>query len=157
MDIPNLSQTNPNPTPTKIFSFSVVIIILVLAVTAGFFTSRIFPSNQNTSSNGVQGKHQAASTDSLTSKDQVSVGKLYGNTSKDFSDSAQGVVQKGNINGVGTHILVRDGGASQRVSLTSSTVDLDLFVDRKVEVKGQTNNSNKTGWLLDVGNIKILE
>lgn len=157
MDIPNLSQTNPNPAPVKIFSIYAIIIIFVLAVTSGFFVSRFFPSNNGTVSNNGGKSNQAASTDSITNSDQLITGKLYGNTSKDFGDGAQGVVKQGNINGVGTHILEREGGASQRVSLTSSTVDLDLFVDKKVEVKGQTNNSNKTGWLLDVGSIKIIE
>jgi hypothetical protein len=158
MDIPNLSQTNSNPAKVKTLSLPIIIIILILAVTSGFFISRFFPKgNSSTLNSDIGGKNTAASTDSITNSEQLVVGKLYGNTSKDFSDKAQGKVQKGNINGVGTHILVREGGDSQRVSLTSSTVDLDLFADRKVEVKGQTNNSNKTGWLLDVGSIKILE
>jgi len=73
-----------------------------------------------------------------------------------FKDSTTGVVQKGGINGVGTHTLIRDGGPSQSVSLTSSTVNLDLFVGKKVEIKGETNSVAKTGWFMDVGSIKIL-
>ena len=56
-----------------------------------------------------------------------------------------------------SHILNREGGLSQRASLTSSAVDLDLFVGKKVEVKGETNASTKTAWLLDVGSIKVIE
>ena len=82
---------------------------------------------------------------------------VYGNTDPKFKDTATGVIEKGNINGEGTHILNREGGATQRASLISSAVDLDLFVGKKVEVKGETNASTKTSWLLDVGNIKILE
>jgi hypothetical protein len=156
MDIPNLSQTNSNPTPVKIFSLPVIIIILVLAITSGFFVSRIFPSNQTASTSNPVG-NKTTSTDSISNADQLVVGKLYGNTSKDFGDSAQGTVQAGGINGVGTHTLLREGGTTQNAALTSSVVDLDLFVGKKVEIKGQTNNTNKAGWLMDVGSIKILE
>jgi hypothetical protein len=82
---------------------------------------------------------------------------LYGNTSKTFADSATGTVKAGGINGEGTHTLEREGGKTQNAALTSSVVDLDLFVGKKVEVKGETNDSNKAGWLMDVGSIKVLE
>ena len=159
MDIPNLSQPIQEPIKAKIFSPSVLIIILVLAVTSGFFISRFFPSTkaslviddiqQNTSG--------AISADDIKNKEDIQAGKLYGNVGGTFKDSATGTIEAGNINGVGTHILNRDGGISQRAALTSATVDLDLFVGRKVEIKGETNASTKVGWLLDVGNIKVLE
>jgi hypothetical protein len=165
MEINNLSQNQPianfsNLAPkTKKNTFSIVAIILVLGITAGFFLSRISPSNGSSTSliDSIGNKDVISSTDHLESKDQVEVGKTYGNTSKNYSDKATGKVEAGSINGEGTHILVRDGGLSQRVSLTSSNIDLDLFVGHKVEVKGETNSSNKTGWLLDVGNIKVIE
>jgi len=95
--------------------------------------------------------------ENITDQSQIETGKLYGNVSKTFSDTATGVIEKGSINGEGTHILNREGGATQRASLTSSVVDLDLFVGKKVQVTGQTNSSIKTSWLLDVGTIKILQ
>jgi hypothetical protein len=158
MEIPNLSQTNLPQSDTKTFSLPIIFIILVLAVTAGFFLSRFIPQNKSVASiDPSSSKNGAISTDKISDKDEIKVGMVYGNTSKVFNDSATGVIEKGSINGEGTHILNRDGGASQRASLLSSVVDLDLFVGRKVEVKGQTNASNKTGWLLDVGSVKVLE
>lgn len=74
-----------------------------------------------------------------------------------FRDKAEGVLEKGGIEGEGTHHLVRDGGPSQNVYLTSSVIDLDQFVSKKVEVWGETNKGDKAGWLMDVGKIKILE
>jgi hypothetical protein len=97
------------------------------------------------------------STDKISSPDDIKAGQVYGNTQKNFNDTATGTIEKGSINGEGTHILNRPGGASQRASLTSSTVDLDLFVGKNVEVKGETNSSTKTSWLLDVGNLKVIE
>lgn len=74
-----------------------------------------------------------------------------------FSDTAQGVIQAGGLNGEGTHQLVRDGGPSQTVYLVSSIVDLDQFVGKKVEVRGQTVKAQKAAWLMDVGRVKILD
>lgn len=155
MDIPNLSNQPPQElvkTPT--FSLPIIAIVVILALATGFWLSRFFPQAQVnlTSSNNV-----ATSTDNITNKDELKVGKVYGNSEKSFKDTATGVIEKGNINGEGTHILNREGGVTQRASLISSAVDLDLFVGKKVEVKGETNTSTKTAWLLDVGSIKILE
>lgn len=74
-----------------------------------------------------------------------------------FRDSAQGVVEKDGIDGEGTHHLVRDGGPSQYVYLTSSVVDLNQFVGKRVEVWGETIDARKAGWLMDVGRVKVLE
>jgi len=76
---------------------------------------------------------------------------------KAFPDSAKGVIQKGGLNGDGTHKLIRDGGPSQTVYLVSSVVDLDQFVDKKVEMWGQTVKGQKAAWLMDVGLVKILD
>lgn len=165
MDIPNLadestSKSNPTPNHAVLFSLPVIAIIIVLAISSGFILSRVFPKNDSVSllSSPLKTSNQTAlSTDSISSTEQLVVGKVYGNLDESFKDTAVGTIEKGSINGEGTHILNREGGATQRASLTSSTVDLDLFVGKKVEIKGQTNTSKKTGWLLDVGNIKILE
>lgn len=164
MDIPNLAEqptnlTSPqSPVSSPIFSVPLVIITIIIAILAGFGFSRLSPKTTNFGTHSATSSpSSAASTDSISDTQQLVVGKVYGNLDANFKDVAQGTVEKGSINGEGTHILNRAGGADQRASLTSSTIDLDLFVGKKVEVKGQTNTSKKTGWLLDVGNIKILE
>ena len=155
MDIPNLSQTNniiktnSSPKNTKL----VVIIIAVFAITSGFWVSRFLPSKTAVSLDNLENTVGSSAVDA----DSLEVGVVYGNIEKAFKDIATGTIEKGNINGEGTHILNREGGVTQRASLISSTVDLDLFVGKKVEIKGETNASTKTSWLLDVGNIKILE
>ena len=167
MDIPNLASDTTPSAPVKtsntitnqaLFSLPVVIFVIVIAIVTGFGLSRLFPkSSTSLSINSKSNSSAPVSTDNITSGDQLVAGKLYGSTDPGFTDTAQGTIEKGSINGVGTHILNREGGATQRASLTSSTVDLDLFVGKKVEVNGQTNTSNKTGWLLDVGSIKIIQ
>ncbi len=92
------------------------------------------------------------------SADQIAVGKTYGaEDGKKFPDQSEGVIQKGGMDGEGTHHLVRPGGASQTVYLTSSVVDLDLFVGHKVLVQGETFSAQKAAWFMDVGSVKVLE
>lgn len=76
---------------------------------------------------------------------------------KTFRDNATGKLEDGGLEEDGTHHLVRDGGPSQTVYLTSSVVDLDQFIGKKVEVWGETIDGKKAGWLMDVGKIKVLE
>mgnify|MGYP001605629496 CR=1 FL=1 len=56
----------------------------------------------------------------------------------------------------GSHILVRDG-IGQNAYLTSSVVDLDKYIDKKVQVWGKTYSAQKAGWLMDIGRIKLVQ
>jgi len=146
-----------NPAP-KINNYLLVFIIATLGLGLGFWLSRFSPKNSKIPLASLGGSNgQVIPAEKVTSQEDLKVGKTYGNLDKNFSDTAVGVIEKGNINGEGTHILNREGGPSQRAALTSSVLDLDLFVGRKVEVKGETNVSNKVAWLMDVGAVKILE
>lgn len=99
----------------------------------------------------------------LGNKIEVAPGaKVSGNEAglrdeKTFRDSARGKLEKGGIDGEGTHHLLRDGGPAQFVYLTSSVIDLDDFVGRRVEVWGETHKGQKAGWLMDVGRVKVVE
>jgi hypothetical protein len=90
--------------------------------------------------------------------DEVVVGQVYGSDDQDrFKDISEGVVAEGGIDGEGTHHLVRPGGASQTVYLTSSVVDLDLFIGHKVQLRGETFSAQKAAWFMDVGSVKVVE
>lgn len=162
MDIPNLSTNNPvtnstfNSNDNSKNSKLVFIVIGIVAIVAGFWISRFFPSKTAVSFSSLESANSQTGASAVDSA-SLKVGVLYGNLDQIFKDSATGTIEKGSINGVGTHILNRPGGADQRAALTSSIIDLDLFVGKKVEVKGETNSSAKAGWLMDVGSIKILE
>jgi len=89
---------------------------------------------------------------------EVKVVKSVGSSDvKTFKDSAVGVLEKGGINGEGTHHLVREGGSSQTAYLTSSIINLDEYIGKKVRVWGETFAAQKAGWLMDVGRVDILE
>lgn len=157
MDIPNLSQNLASPNSNKFPKNSIIIsaVIVILAITSGFWISRFFPSKTAIPMSEIESSSGNAAQASA-SKD-LKVGVLYGNTNQVFKDNATGVIKSGGVNGEGTHTLEREGGESQNAALTSSVIDLDLFIDKKVEIKGETNKSNKASWFMDVGSIKILE
>ena len=64
---------------------------------------------------------------------------------------------RGGVDGEGSHHLVRPGGESQNVYLTSSIIDLDQFVGRSVKIWGATFEAQQAGWLMDVGRLQVLE
>jgi hypothetical protein len=95
--------------------------------------------------------------DATGSVGKVEQGKIYGtDDTKTFKDTAEGTLEKGGIEGEGQFHLVRPGGESQNVYLTSSYVDLSEFVGKKIKVWGQTQTAQKAGWLMDVGRVEVL-
>ena len=83
-------------------------------------------------------------------------GKMYGNGDISvFKDTAEGILKNGGIDGDGQYHLVRPGGASQYVYLTSSVVDLSQFINQKIKVWGQTQKAQHAGWLMDVGRVEV--
>jgi len=74
-----------------------------------------------------------------------------------FRDTAEGILESGGIDGEGTHHLVREGGPSKYVYLTSTVIDLESFAGKNVQVWGETISAQKAGWLMDVGKVKVLE
>lgn len=87
----------------------------------------------------------------------VQTGKSYGVTdTKAFPDTAEGTLQEGGIEGEGQYHLVRPGGDSQNVYMTSSTVDLSQFTGKKIKVWGATQTAQTAGWLMDVGKVEVL-
>jgi hypothetical protein len=83
-------------------------------------------------------------------------GKVFGNGDTSvFKDTAEGNLQNGGIDGDGQYHLVRPGGPSQSVYLTSSTLDLSQFVGQKIKVWGQTQAAQHAGWLMDVGKVEV--
>ncbi len=89
---------------------------------------------------------------------QIKVGQIYGQKGDAFKDVAVGVLAKNDDkNTEGTHKLLREGGPSQTVYLTSSVLDLDQFVGRKIQIWGETFSSRKVAWLMDVGRVKVLQ
>ncbi|MBI4999411.1 hypothetical protein HZB97_01420 [Candidatus Gottesmanbacteria bacterium] len=96
---------------------------------------------------------------SLTGRPKIiKTEKMVGSTDvATFRDQAEGVLEKGGIDGEGTHKLIRSGGESQTAYLTSSIINLDDYLGKKVRVWGETFAAQKAGWLMDVGRVEVLQ
>lgn len=122
------------------------LIIALLGVGTGFYLSRLSSGDLL-----FGGKIEVAPGAQVKEKE---VGLKDERT---FRDKAEGILEEGGIDGEGTHHLVREGGSSQNVYLTSSVINLDEFLGKRIEVWGETHKAQKAGWLMDVGRIKIIE
>lgn len=116
-----------------------VVLIILLGVGTGWLLS---------------GKGKSIKT--VTDKSKAVVEAGVSDTSA-FKDIVEGTLEEGGVAGEGTHHLVRTGGASQNVYLTSTVIDLQSFVGKKVKIWGQTLSGKKAGWLMEVGKIKVIE
>ena len=125
---------------------NVVRIVYVVLIILGIGTGYLLSTNRNLIGDGG-GSSTAGKTDKTTGSTDTKI----------FKDSAEGTLEKGGINGEGTHKLIREGGESQTAYLVSSSVDLDGFVGKKVKVWGETFAAKKAAWLMDVGKVEILE
>ena len=89
--------------------------------------------------------------------DNVQNGQVFGSADvSTFKDSAQGYLEQGGLEGEGSHRILRPGGETQTVYITSSVTDLDKLVGMEVKVWGETFKGQKAGWLMDVGRIEVL-
>lgn len=127
---------------TKVMIF---IVVLVLGIGTGYGASQYTKSKTTTADNTQN-----------TVSEVTEVGSEGIQDEKNFKDTAEGILKEGGIEGEGQFHLQRPGGESQNVYLTSSVLDLTKYVGKKVQVWGQTNSSEKAGWLMDVGKIKGL-
>lgn len=125
--------------------FLVLVVIIFLGIGSGFILAKIAPN-----------LIQQSALPSPNEKSSVEKGKVYGsNDTSTFKDVVTGILKEGGIEGEGQFHLVRPGGESQNVYLTSSLVDLSLFTDRKIKVWGETQKAQKAGWLMDVGRVEV--
>ena len=124
-----------------------IVIVLILGVGTGYIAS-------NFSGNNSKGP---LSINDSSSGGSMGRGFTAGVTdTKSFPDTAEGTLQTGGIDGEGAFHLVRSGGDSQNVYMTSSAVDLSQFIGKKVKVWGATQTAQKAGWLMDVGKVEVL-
>jgi len=125
------------------------IFLVILVVSLGIFTGYTLSGKKGKILSGGRG---------TVSQEKIVAGSEFGaKDAKSFKDTATGILEIGGLDGEGTHKLLREGGPSQTVYLTSSILDLDQFSGKKIQVWGETFKAQKAGWLMDVGKIKVLE
>lgn len=124
-----------------------LIIVAVLGIGTGYYLA------QNKSGAGPLFAVTNSKGESSASKGVI----VGSDDTKTFKDSAEGVLKEGGIEGEGQFHLVRPGGDSQNVYMTSSLVDLSKYINKKVKVWGQTQKAKTAGWLMDVGRLEVLK
>lgn len=137
----------------------IIIVSSVVAVGLGILISWLIRSAQapegQTASLGSGGTVELQQV--ATDVESIKAGDVFGSPDEStFKDSAQGYLAAGGVNGEGTHQLQRIGGESQTVALNSSITDLDALVGMEVEVWGETFAGQASGWLMDVGRVKVV-
>lgn len=143
------------PSSAKSPKSAVIVALSFVAVAvAGFYFGAFIKSKVSPQSS--EQKAAQAGIQATIPETGVKVGDIFGSADeKAFNTNATGVLDKGGINGEGTHKLVRPGGVSQTVYLTSSVIDLDQLVGHQVTIWGETFKGQKAGWLMDVGRAKV--
>jgi len=144
---PKISQNPENM--NSIFTKN-LFILLIVAVVIGIMTGYVLGSNRGSSGSAL--------TSGGIDSSNISKGSIIGsNDTKLFKDTADGTLKAGGIKDEGQFHLVRPGGDSQNVYLTSSSLDLSKLVGKKIKVWGQTQTAQYAGWLMDVGRVEVLE
>lgn len=135
--------------PTSNKNTLVLVVVSFLVVLVGIGTGWLL-------SGGVKAKKGTSVTD-VAPGGMKSLTEAGLSDEDQFPDTTEGVLEEGGIEGEGTHHLVREGGASQYVYVTSTAFNLDDFAGKKVQVWGETLAGKHAGWLMDVGKIKTIE
>ncbi len=151
---PVVSTNKPiiDPMPKESFFTPVKIVSFVVVLVLGLGTGYLLKNRTNLGATRNSGPVIARNVPEAGVKE----GDIIGiQDTGSFKDSSTGVLQKGGLDGEGSHNLLRPGGLSQTVYLTSSVVDLDAFVGHQVTVWGETFKGQKAGWLMDVGRVKV--
>lgn len=130
-------------------AFVIFAIVIVVGIVSGYGFSYVQSARSSATTN-------TAGTKTLSGDENV-VASAGIADKKTFPDSAEGTLKDKTDKDPdeGSFKLIRPGGDSQTVYLTSSTVDLSEFTDKKVRVYGETFASDKVGWLMDVGFIEV--
>lgn len=151
-ETPPASFSVENVQKTKKKNLIPIIIIFLVVAVGGFYSGSWLKAKNS----GKIVSPELSDIQASVPQTGAKVGDIYGSADEStFKDSATGVLEKGGFNGEGTHKLVRTGGTSQTVYLTSSTIDLDTLVGDQVTIWGETFKGIKVGWLMDVGRAKV--
>ncbi|MBU0978500.1 hypothetical protein KKF92_01590 [Patescibacteria group bacterium] len=144
-------ESNTMKQAPKIITLVAIILAVSAGVATGFGSYRLSHQVGDSASFGGKNIEQVATG-------QVNNGDVFGAQDISlFKDQAEGYLEKGGINGEGSHKLLRPGGISQTVYLTSSVTDLDKLTDTQVRVWGETFKGQQAGWLMDVGRVEVID
>lgn len=149
----NLDEKDPMvPNSTKKMAVTLGAVVVVAGILTGFGLHKL---QSKLGSSTLPADEQPMSQ---VAGEKINNGDIFGSADAEtFKDSAQGYLEAGGIEGEGSHKLLRPGGDSQTVYLTSSITDLDKFVSMEIKIWGETFKAQKAGWLMDVGRVEVIE
>lgn len=137
-------------TPSRLFIILTVVAVIA-GVGTGFGSFKLFTNNSGLNRSG------GSEVQELPSAEKIKVGDIYGDKDKEYDGWAEGYLEEGGLDGEGSHKLLRPGGASQTVVLTSSVTDLSQLAGSEVKIWGESFKGQKAGWLMDVGRVEVLK
>ncbi|MDO8514893.1 MAG: hypothetical protein Q7S14_00170 [bacterium] len=152
---------NETPTPTPIVQPIVVptsnnikyIIIFGCVVLLGVVTGFGFSKIKSAPGGGPVVNGQKVEVVNTPGEEGVKDMASFKNIS---TETGELKINDGKITTEGSYILVRPGGVSQNIYLTSSVIDLEKYVGKKIQIWGETFKGQKAGWLMDVIKIKVV-
>jgi hypothetical protein len=146
-------MTKPDKNMKILAVLSLVAILAGVGTGYGGFKLQTQADNGTSSISGGGGEIQQVAEEGA-----IKIGDVFGVDDADtFKDKAEGYLELGGLDGEGSHKLLRPGGISQTVYLTSSVTDLDKFDGMEVKIGGETFKGQKAGWLMDVGRVEVVE
>lgn len=150
-----VSLTQKGPVTMKKSTSKLGLVIIVVALGAGALTG--LGAARLSAKSGTNPLSGSAAPVSVVAGDTINNGDVFGSADETpYKDSAEGYLEIGGLDGEGSHKLIREGGVSQTVYLTSSVTDLSKFNGMQVKVWGETFKAQKAGWLMDVGRVMVV-
>jgi len=120
------------------------LLIIVAGIVSGYFLSGANASNSGSSTQPNSEESENGNGGSEVDESQ-------------FTETEEGVLMEGGIEGEGTHYLDRGLGEQKYVYLTSTVLNLDKYVGKKVRIKGNTIAGQKAGYLMEVGSVSEIK
>lgn len=148
VEIPTLRKKDQPMKKSQKTFLTFAFVAVLLGVVTGFSGYKLFADSGST---------KKANDLPAVVEGSVKKGDVFGSNDDTFKDTAKGYLEAGGFEGEGSHQLLRPGGESQTVYLTSSVTDLSEFEGMEIEVWGETFQGQNVGWLMDVGRVKVLD
>ncbi len=146
----NLEETSEDMKKAKPILIIVSLVAIIAGSATGIGSYKLFNKSSQSAGTEQEDIQQVAG-------DSIKKGDVFGvHDEETFPNNAKGYLEAGGIDGEGSHKLLRPGGSSQTVYLTSSVTDLDKLVGMEIEVWGETYKGQQAGWLMDVGKVKVV-
>jgi hypothetical protein len=144
---PIMTKMPENKLKSTLMPVAIGVLVVITGIATGWFTAS---PRAGSESGSVKMASSVSSVGDKENSDEAGI-------ADEESDTAEGTLKEGGIDGEGTHYLDRDAGPDKYVYLTSTVLNLDSFEGKKIQVWGDTMAGRSAGWLMDVTKVKVIE